>query len=299
MAVSTSRDGGRTWSQPALLSDAPVFNDLGGLAAEPDVPGAAVVVWSNPEAVVDTMFVSRTTDHGATWTRSQVRAPSPANLPGKVVVAHPDGSLLVFVRDEPLDTFAGAGLSSRPVSVIRSMDKGKTWSGATAITADSDGYFWPLATAAPDGPTYLVWGTNTTADGRRELKLRASDDAGATWGPERAVTTVDTHANSITMAPSIAAGANGLVALGHYERSADGLSVMLTRSDNGGLTWTTTRLAGPFAEGSVEHWALGPAPITYQLDVAIAGQRVTTAFAASGAMARQGVTDVYVVTRAR
>ena len=294
LAVTRSFDGGRTWAAPKVLNDLPVFNDLGGMTAEPDVPGGAVVVWSEAEAVADTMYVSRTTDHGATWTQHQVRDVAPANLAGKVVVAHPSGALLVFVREDPMERFLGVPLRPRPLSVLRSTDKGASWGSAVQLVADADAYFWPLAAAAPDGPTYLVWGTNTP-DGRRQLKLRVSKDVGLTWGAASDVVTVDMQ-SAVTMEPSIAAGANGLVALAHYAKTAEGLSVLLTKSSDGGKTWMTTRVAGPFQEAFSQHPVLGPSPRGYQLDVDVHGQSVTTGFVGSGALAARGLTDAYAVT---
>lgn len=70
---------------------------------------------------------------------------------------------------------------------------------------------------------------------------------------------------------------------------------MLTRSLDDGVNWTTQRLAGPFAEGAVEHWALGSGPVSYQLGLAT-GRRsqLVTAFIATGELAIEGVSDVYV-----
>lgn len=292
IAVSRSTDGGRTWDPPAILDapTQPAFNDLGGLAAEPDVPGAAVAVWSHPEVVLDGLLLSRTVDHGETWTTTTVRTPTPASLVGKTVVAHPDGTLLLFVSDEPLDSFFGAPLREAPISVLRSVDKGRTWSDPIGITADGDGLFWPTAAVAPDGATHLVWG-DATEDGRLALRMRSSPDSGLTWGPVRDVTTIDAGQH-----PSIVAGPRGLIGLAYYEVTDEGRAVWLARSGDGGARWTTRRLTTPFAEAALQHPVVGDVPVVYQLGLALDGSRLRTAFVGSGHLAEDGLTDVWTVT---
>lgn len=295
LAVSTSTDGGRTWSMPSMLNASPAMNDLGGISAEPDVPGAAVVVWSHPEIAADAMQLSRTTDGGRTWVTRPVGAPRLADVSGKTILAHPNGDLLVVLREEPLDAFVGLPVRQRPISVYRSDDKGLTWDAPITLTPDSAAYFWPLVAAASDGDTYVVWGT-AAGDGRLALAVRRSRDGGLTWDPAVPVATVDAF-DLVQMQPSLAAGPGGTVALAHYARTAEGdLAVMLTRSSDGGGTWTPEVLAGPFAEGHVTNPWTGESGVTYQLGLSASDGRLTAGFVATGDLARIGASDVYTTS---
>lgn len=292
MAVSVSHDGGRTWGEPTTVNGGaqPAFNDLGGIAAEPDVPGAAIVAWSHPEVVLDAALVSRTTDHGRTWKTTAVRTPTPASLVGKTVVAHPDGTLLLFVSDRPVEDFFGVTLRRHPISVLRSTDKGATWSDPVEVTADSDALFWPIAAVAPDGPTSLVW-ASSTGDGRLQLHVRTSSDAGATWGPVRDVTVIDADQQ-----PAVVAGPRGLIGLAYYRSTDAGRTVVLARSHDAGVRWDERELVAPFDEQALEHPVFGHAPIGYHAGLGVDGQRLRTAFVTTGDLAADGPTDVWIVT---
>lgn len=297
MLVSSSVDGGRTWSSPQELivdSDSNVFNDKNSMTADPHDPRFAYAVWDRlvfPEeraggvsylttgAFRGPTYFTRTTDGGATWERARSIFDPGRNdqTIGNQIAVTGTGALVnvmtVFRNDN------GAGRRGGTISVLRSMDRGATWSGEIAVdrlgsvgvTDPRDGARVRTGDIIPSIATdhrvgsndvYVVW-QDARFNGfqRDQIAFSRSSDGGRTWSPP-----VRINGNPATQAftPAVRVDDQGNIAVVYYDFRHDttqSLSldsdVWALRSSDRGATWTEERVTpasfdmrrAPFARG--------------------------------------------------
>src|SRR5919198_2933063 len=115
--VSTSRDGGDTWSTPIALkedADAAFFNDKELITADPTNSKRAYTVWdrSNEQGGQPVWF-SRTTDGGRTWEPARmIYDPTPGFTIDNQVAVLPDGTLLDMFFEGPAGAEEEPGIES-------------------------------------------------------------------------------------------------------------------------------------------------------------------------------------------
>jgi hypothetical protein len=219
--VSTSADGGAHWSLPARLitdNDPIFFNDKQSITGDPNQAGVAYATWirGNLPGWDNIGFVgavhsfafrglpmfSKTTDGGATWSKPVSMVNGNIYMQGNQIAVLPDGTLVdVFAA-----LFKGSG--SQPSNqafwgVVRSTNGGKTW-GAPVKIAELD----TTLLTNPDIP-------NPTS---LDQTIRAGD-----YIPDVAVDRTNGNLYMV-FADSIGGGID---------------HVKLTKSTNGGKTWTT------------------------------------------------------------
>ena len=259
--ASRSTDGGRTWSAPVtLISDGPTaFNDKDSIAADPTTAGYAYAVWDRllPSGRGPTYF-SRTVDGGITW-----EAPRAIYDPGgtsqtinnqTVVLA--DGTLVTF--------FTRLSGPSATLMVIRSTDKGVTWSAPFTVSdvqaigvrdPDSaklvrDGANLGAIAAGSGGALVAVWQDARFSGGLRDgVALSRSTDGGLTWS---APVQVNHDASVAAFVPAVTVRSDGTIGVTYYDfrsNTPDPATLptdyWLARSSDG-ITWTESRVAGPF-----------------------------------------------------
>lgn len=263
MLVSRSTDGGRTWGNPvALVTDtAPFFHDKNTITADPLDARFAYAVWDRIQqgGPGPTIF-TRTTDRGLTWepVRTIFEPGSGSQTIGNLVVALTGGTLVnLFAHLE-------SGANGNSLKVIRSTDRGATWSAATKVAdllsigardprsgaAIRDGAIIPQAAAGPDGTMHVVWQDARFSGGARdEIAHSRSTDGGLTWS---APVRVNAPQGTQAFTPAVAVGADGRVGVTYYDLRDDTVAgarletgYFLARSVDG-LTWSETRLDGPF-----------------------------------------------------
>jgi hypothetical protein len=223
--VSTSTNDGATWSAPVrvITDDNPInFNDKESITADwrptvgagkayatwirGDLPGwdnISVVGASNSFAYRGLPMFSKTTDGGQTWSNPTSMINSNIYAQGNVLSVLPDGTLV----DVAAVLFRGSGVQPTPNHVfwtaLRSTNGGKTWGAPIKI--------------APLGTTLLT-NPDIPAPTSLDETVRAGD-----YLPDVAVdkTTGDLYA---VFASDAGEGFN---------------HVMLTKSTNGGKTWST------------------------------------------------------------
>jgi hypothetical protein len=312
--VSKMAAGSDTWTEPTTVKfDTSVagiplgnnFNDKESLTADPtDETGNLVyAVWdrivSPNENAPATAFEHATAFHGPTWFSRTTEGASanptweparPIFDPGtqeqtiaNQIVVLPGGSLVdgfMFIRSHKGET------TDQAVEVIRSTDKGQTWSkravrvatvGAIGETdpepincrpfitgnppctlVRSDGVIVDLAvdySAAHPGRTYVVWQDHADNPfGDDLIQLSYSDDGGLNWSAPQTVnqTPSDTFTDQ-AFEPAVHVNGAGDVAVSYYDFrndvSGDGeltTDHWIVHSHDGGTTWTEDHLAGPF-----------------------------------------------------
>lgn len=258
--VSVSTDGGLSWTTSYVDGGtAQGTKGLSTLAAEPDIPGAALVAWHTEGSATVNTYLARTVDGGQTWTRMTVRPGDPGSFPFNRILPLRDGSWLVFDADIPPDSvlpiaagFVGIGLipdSGSPVRVRRSTDKGESWSEPVTLAA---GAFpqWAGAAQAPDGAVYASW-LAPNEEGVATQFVSRSDDDGVSWSEAVAVAAPDDLHAALAVAGN---GTVGFVYTDHRNDVPDDAAVQrdawLAYSRDRGQTWHELHIAGPFELGT-------------------------------------------------
>lgn len=283
--VSASRDGGDTWSEPTtlILDNSPfAFNDKESITADPGNSNYVYAVWDRSRIPTDKanlnslrsfafrgdIMFSRTTDGGVTWgTARAIFHPKSLEFTiGNQIVVLPNGTLVdVFTN------FKGSGVNAPGifVEVIRSTDKGATWSApitidhlrSVGVTDPDTGQAVRTGDIIPDigvdtssGKLYVVWQDSRFSGGAHDdIAFSQSTDGGLTWSHAVKINQTTNNAAAFTAAVHVAS--DGTVGVTHYDfrnnTAAPGLPTdtwflhchsSCTNSSN----WSETHLSGPF-----------------------------------------------------
>lgn len=266
IAVSRSSDGGRTWSDArALIVDGEAFfNDKEAIAADPFDARTAYAAWDRLRRSGGGPSVfARTTDGGATWS-----APRELHDPGddaqtinNIPLVAGDGTLLVFFTRL---TAAGGGRTAATLQVMRSSDRGATWSGPAQVAAIQsvgttdpqtgakvrDGAILASVAAGPGGQVAAVWQDARYAGGAHDgIALARSSDGGATWS---APVQVNRDGTVPAFVPAVAFLPDGTLGVSYYDFRANTREPSTLYTDTwlatsrDGVAWQETRIAPPF-----------------------------------------------------
>jgi hypothetical protein len=316
MLVSRSTDGGVDWSSPAFLmqdQSADVLDDKESITADPMDARYVYAVWDRLSGVTSTnlnnfrgpTWFTRTTDGGATWEAARPIFDPGANAQtlGNQIVVLPDGTLVdVFVQ--VLNATAPLARDERlSIAIVRSHDKGATWSTPivvspiqpvgvsdvkTGVPVRTAGLIPSIAADPVSGTIYVVWEDGRFTSGLREgISLSRSQDGGLTWSTPAQINQVPAVQ---AFTPAVAVARNGDVGVTYYDFRKDTADpkVLLTSfwrliSADEGQSWTEAPLSEPFD--------LAAAPVTdgaglfvgdYQ-GLAAAGEGFVALFAVSSA----------------
>jgi len=263
--VSKLVNGGDTWSEPtSLIRDSGsrdvsyAFNDKESITADPADSNYAYAVWdrfttpsgtslASIEGLIhsrsfrEPVWFSRTTNGGATWEPARnIYDRSEFNgTIGNQIVVLPNGTLLDFF-DEFFVHNNSNNQRGESISVIRSTDKGATWSARSTVVAASleRGAFDPdtgrpiraeggipdVAVDRSTGKLYAVW-QDSRFSGVDEVALSMSSDGGVTWTAPIKVNQTPrnaTAADEQAFVPQVHVAADGSVAVTYYDfRSND------------------------------------------------------------------------------
>jgi hypothetical protein len=269
VVVSRSVDGGVTWGPGLLLVDDDgnrLFNDKEALSIDTTDPRYVYAVWDR--IGLDERgptLLARSVDGGASWEPARTIYDPGAGRQtiGNVPVTTPDGSVHVFFVELGPDPANTSGLEAH-VAVIRSSDKGATWSAPTRIAEAR-----PVGTVTPqggqpvrsgeilgtfaadpdDGTLYAVWQDSRFSSGARDaIAVSSSSDGGLTWtAPSR----VNARADVPAFTPTMSVLPGGAIGVTYYDfRQAGTATYQPTdfwlASSSNGVDWTETRLAGNF-----------------------------------------------------
>ena len=264
--VSHSADGGLTWSDPTTLihDGSDRFNDKESLTADPVDARYVYAVWDRLDPANNgPSYFSRTTNGGLTW-----EAPRPIYDPGvrhqtinNQIVVLPDGMLVDFFTQ--LDT-ANDGTVSARLRLIRSADKGDTWSLPITIAAAQalgthdpetlrpirDGVILGAIAVGLQGELAVTWQDARFSGGVRDgVALSRSFDGGLGWSVP---VQVNHDSTAQAFVPSVAILANGTIGVTYYDLRSNTSDPTTLPTDywlavsTDGTTWRENQLAGPF-----------------------------------------------------
>jgi hypothetical protein len=286
--VNTSTNGGVSWSSPTAViinTDNRLFNDKDTITADLTSPGFAYVVWDrlnnnnaiSTEGPGPTLF-SRTTNNGVTWSPPvDIFDPPGGQTIGNEIVVLPNGTLL--------DMYVAIDYSnnSQTIEVIRSINKGLTWTGPTIVAGiasvdtfdpnngqpirSGDGI--PQITVDPhSGALYIVWQDSRFSGTHDDIAFSQSTDGGFTWTAPVKVNETPPGlpaGDEQAFLPTVAVSQSGAIAVTYYDfRFNKGSGGLLTndwavfaRPGAGVQFGQETRItpgsfsleAAPFAEG--------------------------------------------------
>lgn len=328
LQVSTSADSGLTWSPLHVIADdAGTLHDKPAITPDPRRAGTAHLVWTQESTAFGPLstgiWLTTTRDGGKTWTVPRtVLAPNPPTLipHGSELLVLPDGSLLVLATMLPgLLPDTGRWLP-HTIQAVRSSDGGSTWTAPATVAefdtgdasfhsgADTDGgeriqapSAFTGADVAPDGTVHVAW--RHAVDARTvEVRTSRSSDGGRTWAPPRVVRAGDAE----VFLPHLAVAGDGTVGVTYHDTRADvpgdagfTTDLWLSRSRDGGRTWTEEHLVGPVDLRTAPRRDVPSRGLflgDYHGLIGTAGG-FTAAVALPAPFARAGATDVFLVRR--
>lgn len=181
--IASSRDGGRTWSDPvdvlrASYDDAEAaaagLSFSGDLQTHADTPSMVVgsegtvygFTKERPDAAPGTptpksrLFMFRSADGGATWTTTVIND-GVDQIDNPSVAISADDTLYLTYAARGARTPTGEPSNPSEAYFTRSTDRGKTWSEPMNLTDDdpagrTDKYF-PNVSVAPNGRIGIAW----------------------------------------------------------------------------------------------------------------------------------------------
>jgi hypothetical protein len=246
--ISRSLDGGLTWSDPITLSE----GDRPSVTADPGNSNLVYAVWNNGAfGGTSTVQFTRTTDGGQTWEPDRASYTAPAgNVAWNAKVEPlPDGTLVCLFTEEVLTGYAKkVPQYNYAFSVMRSTDKGQTWSAPTKVLAqiprsdpnpqdqvwwagvtDADngkgismiGAFHSTAVDPRNGNLYAVWTDARFSGGQSDsIAFSRSTDGGVTWSDPIQVNRTPTNLPALDRQawyPTVAVAADGTIGVSYYD----------------------------------------------------------------------------------
>ncbi|MCA1827213.1 MAG: sialidase family protein [Myxococcales bacterium] len=278
MLASRSIDGGRGWSEPITLYGEDTSDDTidkESITADPHDAQTVYAVWDRltgqdtPDSPANTgpAWFTRSTDAGLSWETARIIYDPGQNAQtiSNQIVVLPNGALLDLLV---IITNNNSTNRVETVAVLRSADKGVSWSQPTAIaTMQSVGVVDPKQTSffirtgdvVPDiavdgasGAVYAAWEDARFSNHAREgIAISRSADGGLSWStPARVNGILTTQA----FTPAVAVAQGGVVGVSYYDLReddpGDNSQLLATRwlatSHDGGATFQDTAQSSTF-----------------------------------------------------
>ena len=253
VAFARSEDGGRTWSSSALMAT----TVPGNLASDPwlvlDPSGRLSYgrLEYTPNGTEGSLAVSSSTDGGRTWSGPS-NPDDRSGFADKESVASDGNGTLYVAYDDVLRAVQDRG-DQVDVRMARSTDGGLTWSPTVPVADSIGNVLGPVLAARPDGTVYAAWWNLT--DGN--ILADVSHDYGLTWGVDVRVNDAEGSAEYVNASwegsmPSLTVDSLGRVYVAWADRRGGSPDVVVSRSDDGGRTWSAPARVND--DGTGDQW---------------------------------------------
>jgi hypothetical protein len=267
MAAEYSTDFGVTFSASVQVHSQPNGDDDKNLAGADDVPTSPFYgnfYMAFCDYVVGTSFCARTTNGGVSWVAPVSWAPPGGSFAqGHDVTALPNGNVIVCYALHG----SGSPFTETGVGIGRSTDGGVTFTPnqpAYVTNGSRSGSFngWGIRTngfprmacdksgGARNGWIYVVMSevSHAPAGSDADIVLHRSTDNGVTWSAGIRVNQDAPNIGKVQFFPCVCVDENGGVNVAYYDNRnfpsvGDSATVFISRSLDGGTTWTDIEVA--------------------------------------------------------
>ncbi len=231
---NTSVDGGETWIQQDVRVDR---GTVGAFAPSLACAGErAWIAWEDErdgELRNRNIYVARTTDGGRSWAEEDVRLDG--DVEGDAMSLGPQ---VLNVGDAVYVAWFDSRDGAYDIYLQSSLDQGASWR-SEPVRVDTDGAgeaysAWPKLAANEDGAVVVAW--EDARSGVSDVFVNQSPDFGATFpGTD---TRLDLGADgSDSFLPRVAMDGDVVAVAWHDTRDGAGRSVLLSTSQDAGVTW--------------------------------------------------------------
>jgi hypothetical protein len=276
VAISVSKDGGRTWGDPVLIQDesidVPATNDKEWLVVDTSSapghhPGRVYVIWDKVAPVLYN-YCDHDCDRLSNWLPDLQAIPGivyPGQGIGAYPLVAPNGALgivmvsigggiptsagyspgtdqIVFV----LAPLAGSTPYPLPLAFLPPVNVAADLAADVRAQRASEGL--PAAATGPrSGAMYVVWDDSRfREDGTNDVVMSRSTDGGFTWSAPQRVTSGRKNDNVNHYSGTVAVGEDGRVRVSYRTRNESGASPLThpfvdtyyVQSDDGGATFS-------------------------------------------------------------
>ena len=203
---SRSTDGGITFSTPMIVSGGSTLGAESTLAL--DSSGNPFVAWTGVNPALNTLgiLVSRSTDHGVTFSAPVVASGTSRDAENPEVAIDKDGNIVI--------TYIDFATSGSPVFSVRSTNGGVTFSSPSRVSKQGETIGNPPFIAVDStGAAYVIYQDNSQSIAA--IKLAIAPD-GQTFGAPKVVSNSQVNA----FAPQISIDKNDAVYVTFYDRFA-------------------------------------------------------------------------------
>jgi hypothetical protein len=229
VAFSSSPDGGSTWIPGELMEPL----SPGWIQSDPwlAVDAAGRIFFARLEISLSStgvdgtrVVVSRSSDRGLTWDRT-VAVIDSVGLDKEVVYSDGAGALYAAYKQRST------------LRVTRSEDGGVSWSPPSVLPHSDEGPTGPVLATRGDGSVFAAWWSRPDDN----LWVAVSPDHGTSWDRFQRVNPVDgsvVFLGGRPAFPGIATGSSGRVSVAWQDFANGDWDVLITHSDDDGLTWS-------------------------------------------------------------
>jgi len=225
--IIVSRDGGKTFSEPQVLSGGDAFDYFWPAVAVDQTSGDVHVVWNKLDAnmfwIADGFVeVTTSTDNGETFSTPTAISPvTQSNARGTQAAVARDGKLYVAWLDT---TTWNIDFQGQPmVLYVSSSEDGKTFSLPVQVAKTPPGAFGRshvLAPGAEPDSVSISWWSRQS--GPAQIMLANSRDGGTTWSAPRPLTTTSETDGPQQLLQWAGVAPNGRMDVAYYNDDDEG-----------------------------------------------------------------------------
>ena len=240
VVVNKSTDGGLNWGAASIIYVPPdeiTAGDKPSITADPKNPKFVYAVWevyASSDGVGDHTVFARTTDGGKSWepARTIFSPPLDNDDTAPQIAVLPAGTLVCLISESSVNKTTGDPEFS--LAVIRSSDRGRTWSARISlaqqfwqpVTDLENGqtvrsYLHSLAVDPRNGNLYVVWEDSRFSHGQNNsIAFSMSADGGLHWSTPIPINQTPRRipqGNQQAFLPSIAVAADGTIGVSYYD----------------------------------------------------------------------------------